>query len=160
MTTTRKSTGGENYRSPRRPTASILAVACVMLISCSSVHDVTSNPARWTDFVVGQTYTLKQPVYQRNGSLGRFSDQRSEEAYRIKKPSGVDAVLDAGTPMVIRLVEVFRAPKVGKWTDVYAEVLAGTEKGELVNVSAISSRKPSGATERDPTMLEPLRQVP
>ena len=100
-----------------------------------------------TDFVTGQVYVLKIPVWIWNGSLMTLRD---------KEPADSEGVLSSGTKLVVRKAVVFRSPEVGTSTEVFAEVLTGDRKGKTVNVSRISQVLKTGYTKRDPTMLEPV----
>ncbi len=130
------------------------------MASCSSTQDVTKNPSAMTDFIVGQTYKLKQPVFVHGGklkNLGQMGTPKTLEEFKAKRPSFVEGVLEAGTGVTIRRVEIFREPMTGNVTDVFGEILSGEQKGKLVNVTWISKQDlKTGYTKRDPTILEPL----
>lgn len=134
-----------------------VTVTC-LVASCSSTRDITNNPSDMTDFGVGKTYKLKQPVFVNAGKLkrlGQMGTPKNLEDIRVNRPSFVEGVLETGIAITIRKVEAFREPMTGNVTDVFGEVLSGEQKGKLVNVTWIS--KPdlkSGYTKRDPTMLE------
>jgi hypothetical protein len=124
-----------------------IGVLLLAVVSCSSTTDITKNPAAMTDFVTGQVYVLKIPVWIWNGSLMTLRD---------KEPADSEGVLSSGTKLVVRKAVVFRSPEVGTSTEVFAEVLTGDRKGKTVNVSRISQVLKTGYTKRDPTMLEPV----
>ena len=149
----------------------------LLFISCSSTRNITADPAGMTDFVVGQTYRLKQRVFLFGGVLQRVWDEHLTERRGIARRRDVDGnwtdgVLKPGTLLIVRKVEVerARAPQTRIWTEVYAEIVTGEQRAEpapvekgaspemrkskLMLVSEISSRTPSGYTRRDPEMLE------
>jgi hypothetical protein len=117
------------------------------VVSCSSTTDITRNPAAMTDFVIGQVYALKKPVWISEGTLLTL---------RGKEPADSEGVLNPGTKFVVRKAVVERGLEMGTSTEVYAEILTGERKGKTVNVSVISQRMKTGYTKRDPTMLEPV----
>ena len=104
-----------------------------------------------TDFMTGQRYKLKNPVYLWAGKLMPL---------KAKEPLDSEGLLDPGTTLAVRKVEVVRAPEMGTVTDVFAEVLTGPQKGKRVNITWISKTLKNGYTKRDPTVLEPLGQAP
>ena len=135
-----------------------IAAAC-LVASCSSTRDVTKNASAMTDFIVGQTYKLKQPVFANAGKLkrlGQMGTPKTLQEIRAKRPPFVQGVLEAGTPVTIRKVEAFRETMTGNVTDVFGEVLSGELRGKLVNVTWVSKQDlKTGYTKRDPATLEP-----
>lgn len=123
-----------------------LSLLLVTAASCSSTSDITRNPAKMTDFVVGQIYELKKPVFLLHGTIMDLD----------KKPVDSEGELNPGTKLAVRQVVVQRSLEVGTYTDVFAEVLGGKQKGKIVNVGVISEVLKTGYTKRDPTMLEPV----
>ena len=119
-------------------------ILAMCLSACESTTDITKNPARMTDFVVGETYQLKKPVWLSHGSLMTLRD---------REPSDSEGVLGSGERVRIRQVVVFRSPEVGTTTEVYAEVLTGSHKGMTVSVTVISDVLKTGYTKRRPSML-------
>src|SRR5260221_360396 len=101
----------------------MVLLASGIMVSCSTTRDLTANPQRMTDFIVGQTYMLKEPAYLQRGVLARFNDKSLEARYRAARPSWVQAILERGTLLKIRKVQVSRAPEMGTWTNVYGEIL-------------------------------------
>jgi hypothetical protein len=101
-----------------------------------------------TDYVVGATYELRQPAYFWNGVLmGRYL-------------ADSNGMLPAGSRLVVRRVVVERAPEMGTFTDIYAEILTGEQKGKTVSISFIS--RPSdkkGYVGRDPQMLSLVEET-
>ncbi len=122
-------------------------VLAVCLSSCESTTDITKNPGRMTDFVVGQTYQLKKSVWLWHGSLMTL---------RGKEPVDSEGSIPVGERVCVRQVVVFRSPEVGTTTEVYAEVLGGSRKGRTVSVTGISDVLKTGYTKRDPSILEPV----
>ena len=116
-----------------------------VVVSCSSATDMTRNPARMTDFTVGQVYSTKKPTFLLHGSLMTL---------REKEPADSEGVMVLGARLVVRKVVVFRSPEVGMTTEVYAEVLTGEHKGRTVSLTAISESSKTGYTRRMPEVLE------
>jgi hypothetical protein len=129
--------------------AALMALAFV-LAGCTT--DITKHPSSHTDFIVGQVYQLKKPVYLWGGKLMLI---RSENP-----PANSEGVFAIGTTFVVRKVQVFRGPEVGTVTDVFAEVLSGQYKGMTVNITWVSNDLSTGYTKRDPDTLEPVEQAP
>lgn len=134
-----------------------IGLLSLFLVACSSTRDISNAPGAMTDYVVGQSYQLKQSVFLQNGTLNKFFEKELENRFRTKKPSWIDGIIEASTPITIRKIEVSRAPELGKWTDVYAEIEKGAFKGRVIEISTISKRIPSGATFRDSNILEPIK---
>ena len=118
-----------------------------VLVSCSSTTDITRNTASMTDFVIGQVYVLKKPVWISKGALLTL---------RGKEPTDSEGILNSGTKFVARKAVVERDYEMGTSTEVFAEVLTGEHKGETMKISVISQRMKTGYTRRDPEMLEPI----
>lgn len=100
-----------------------------------------------TDFIIGQVYALKKPVWISEGTLLTL---------RGKEPADSEGVLNPGTKFVVRKAVVERGLEMGTSTEVYAEVLTGERKGETVKVSVISQRMKTGYTKRDAEMLKSI----
>jgi hypothetical protein len=130
----------------------------LMLTSCSSTRDITKHPAAKTDFQVGKLYVLRNGVLVFAGKLmplGTLGSPTTLEKARQNLPSQVEALLEPGTSLLVRKVVTESNPKVGKLTDVYAEVLNGKLKGRLVNLRPVSDANWStGFTRRDPYFVE------
>ncbi len=113
-----------------------------------------------TDFVVGRTYKLKQPVFVNDGKLkklGQMGTPNTLEEIKAKRPPFIEGVLETGVGITIRKVEAFRDPMTGNVTDVFGEVLSGELRGKIVNVTWVSRQDlKTGYTKRDATMLEPV----
>jgi hypothetical protein len=147
----------------------------LLFVACSSPRNVTANPESVTDYVVGQTYRLKQPVLLSGKVLEPFPNRESEERSRMI-PGRKRRIHEPGTLLVVRRVEVARAraPKQGTWIEVYAELLAAELPANknpmvkaavqplptqgLVLISEISLRTPPAFTKRNPEMLEPTER--
>jgi hypothetical protein len=121
-----------------------LIYTLLILILSSCTTEVTQNPSSATDFVLGQAYELKRPAWMKNGALLTLRD---------KAPPDSEGVLSQGTKLLVRKVERMRGPEHGTTTEVYAEVISGSFKGKIVDISVISERLKTGFTRRDPEML-------
>jgi len=132
-----------------------LAIAVFLVtLSCSTRSDISQSPGPYSDYVMGKVYRLKVPVYIQGSVLGRFDDREREVRYRTAPPSWIQGILDPGTLLVISKIEKSRAPELGTWTDVYAEVLKGEQKGKVVQISEISHRRRDGSTVQNPSVVE------
>jgi hypothetical protein len=122
-----------------------------MAAFCSScTTDITKHPTAWTDFTVGGVYVLKSQVWISGDFLMTFSGH---------EPLDSEGRIDSGTRLVVRKVELSRGSEVGTFVSVLAEVLSGSFAGRTFNISIISKTKPSGFTQRDSDMLEPVDSV-
>jgi hypothetical protein len=123
----------------------LLASLLLAVVLCSCATDITRNPARMTDFIVGQVYSTKKPTFLLRGSLMTL---------REKEPAGSEGLVNLGARLVVLKVVVFRSPEVGTTTEVYAEVLTGEHKGITVSLTGVSESLKTGYTRRMPEVLE------
>jgi len=134
---------------------SLFMLLAILATSC--VSDVNGSKKYPTDYSVGQVYRLRQPVFSDEFFLlplnGRGGIPKSVEEYKAKGQTfwstyyHNSCLLEAGTRLQIKRVELEKNPEMGNIVYVRVEVLDGDFKGRITELNFISKdfyqRKPS-----------------
>jgi len=116
------------------------------LFGCTT--DISKDPSRRTDYVVGATYELKKPAYLSGESLLNK---------KVRIAGNTEGVLTPSTKLVVRKVLYYhRNPETGPHTSVYAEVLTGEYAGHTVEISFLTGR-PFEFVKQDPEIIERVK---
>jgi hypothetical protein len=129
-----------------------LALCLLGILSCGCIinRDISRNPSRYTDFLVGETYRLKRDVSVM---------ESTKSLMPIRVPSQV--VLRAGTELRVTRIHYRRNPTIGRYTHVYAKVVGKSVVDEEVVLTWISNENlKTGTTWLDPEYLELVTDEP
>lgn len=88
-----------------------IAVALCFVAGCSRTRILLVTPNAHTDYVIGKTYSLKQPVYRKDGAvfpLGFGATPTDVSLFRERHPELL--LMEAKSEFVVTDVQVISAP--------------------------------------------------
>ena len=150
-----------------------LALSTTLLVlaaGCEATRDITSNPGNRTDFIAGETYRLKQPVFlfkhDKNdpkgtpalaelGFSGTPKDLSEFRSQASANPQVAGLLMPGELVRVTKFIED-KSLTLGTFLEVFAVVTSGTHKNSVVELQLIAKKGylPSQAFV-DPAYLEP-----
>jgi len=136
----------------------MVLIHCILLLSGCTHRKNISNPAEvGSDYVIGRTYALKQDVFifsadfdyskvrhELNVPGKNQNGPRSIEAYRQgdkRKWRSLKGVIEAGTNLRVTRLELLKAPVIGHFIRVEADILNGEFSGTPVGIKFISNNE-------------------
>lgn len=150
----------------------LLVMLLVAASGCSSVRDITGKTGDRTDYVAGQTYELKQPLFFEKPTmdspeviptlfkLGRGGTAQDLETFKRQIPtySKVAGVLSPGDKIRVEKFVQMHFPNVGTFLQVYAVVVSGEYAGKMVDCWMISTNRGRSRASAyvDPQCLVPV----
>lgn len=150
----------------------LIAMMAFGVFGCNTSRDITNQVGARTDYVVGQIYQLKKPVflfmYDRNSvseipsleKLGSSGTPLNLEEFRQKASSDpqVAGLLMPGDQVRVTKFREHSSPTIGKFLDVLAVIIAGDNTGKVVELSMISKEGlPSYSVFVNPEYLVPVK---
>lgn len=122
------------------------------VIGCNTSRDITPQIGTRTDYVAGQTYQLKRPVFlfkhdrtdskeiPRLNKLGSAGTPKNMEDFRRSAPTDphVVGLLMAGDHVQVTKFIEHSSPTIGTFLDVLAIIVTGDNAGKVVELSMIS----------------------
>jgi hypothetical protein len=130
----------------------LTVVALLGVLGCNTSREITAQLGTRTDYIVGQTYQLKQPVFlfksdktdpkeiPRLDKLGSAGTPQDLEEFRRSAPSDphVVGLLIPGDQVQVTKLTEHGSPTIGKLLDVLAVIINGDNGGKVVELSLIS----------------------
>ena len=151
----------------------VIAVTAFGTFGCNTSRDITLQSGTRTDYVVGQHYQLKKPVFlfkhdrtdsrevpklDRIGSAG--TPQNLDEFLRSASfdPHVVGLLVPGDQVRVTKITE-HTSPTMGKFLDVLGVISSGDNVGRVVELSLISEEGlPSCSVFVSPEYLVPVKK--
>ena len=120
----------------------------VILLFCGCTTDISKDPSRRTNYVVGATYELKVTGYLSGGYLHNK---------RVRIAGASEGVLPPATRLVVRKVTYYHLnPETGPYTSVYAEILTGEHTGHTVEISFFTGSS-FAFVRQDPELIDRVK---
>lgn len=131
-----------NTSRPSNLRSMLLFIVTVCLfafsVGCTVTRSLTT-PNSHTDYVIGNTYSLLQPAYLRDGNLfplGNDGTPTTISNFKLARPAV--EIAESGTKLEVTRVQIVRAPGIGSLAEVYATIRSGSLNGTAVGITWIS----------------------
>ncbi len=123
---------------------SVVILFLLILVNCTSIKDVTYDQNFNYDYQKGQIYRNKIVLYVIEGSQpylaepGNYSPEEDNYQKNRKKFPDIKGIVKENEKMVIEKIS-YRKTFESSYIDVFATILSGNFKGELVRLNIISN---------------------
>jgi hypothetical protein len=125
-----------------------LAICLLGVLSCGCIinRDISRNPSRYTDFLVGSVYQLKREVW---------ITKESEATAYLSGTRPTAQKLEAGVRLQVTAIHYRSSPNFGRITHAYGKIIGENSVNQPLGLIWISKKDfKTGTTWVDPEYLE------
>ncbi len=120
---------------------SLILVGLGFSAGCTRTKILLNTPNAHTDYIIGRTYSLKVPVYLKDGAVFKLGFDGTPADYASFKTRHPEfTLIGAKSEFVVTQVQVVSAPEIGSRTRVFARIQSSSSPQAEVEITWISRR--------------------